>query len=209
MTQRDDVYMSGALSDLTEEEYENLNTQVYDRVAKICFDVGLTCYRPHKSTTTPSKGMPHGKIWKIDYERVSGAGLVVAYIGKPSLGVGSEIEMARTAGVPVVLLCEGDKQERLSRLILGNPAVKDMIVFEHPDEIDDPLRKALYKEFSLRNLDAVAEDESWPHTDYKKLVKVLTAEVEGQKYRNKSIKPLTKDDWKGIWRDLKAKPNGK
>ncbi len=209
ITQRFDVYMSGALSDLTKDEYENLTTQIYDRVARICEEVGLTCYRPHRSSTTPTKGMPHSKVWKVDFERVSGAGLVVAYIGKPSLGVGAEIEMARTAGVPVILLCEGNRQEGLSRLILGEPVVKETIIFDAPEEIDGPLLKALYKGFSLRNLDVVAEDEGWPHSDYKRLERVLTTEVDGDKYRNQATKPISKDEWKVIHQDIKAKRNGK
>src|SRR2546425_10744615 len=115
--------MSGALSDLTPNEYETLTTEIYDRVARTCEALGLTCYRPHRSSTTPTKGIPHSKVWKVDFERVSGAGLVVAYIGKPSLGAGAEIEMSRTAGVPVILLCEGDKQDGISRLIVGETVV--------------------------------------------------------------------------------------
>ncbi|HEX9430676.1 MAG TPA: hypothetical protein VF944_09885 [Candidatus Bathyarchaeia archaeon] len=199
--------MSGALSDLTPKEYETLTTGIYDRVAGICEDLGLTCYRPHKSSTTPTKGMPHSKVWRVDFERVSGAGLVVAYVGKPALGVGAEIEMARTAGVPVVLLCEGNRQEGLSRLILGEPVIKETIIFDLPGEIDAPLRKALYKEFSLRSLDNVAEEEGWPHADYKKLEKVLNAEVDGEKYRNQATRPISKDDWKVIQKDLRAKTN--
>ena len=201
--------MSGALSDLTLKEYDTLTTEIYDRVARICEELGLTCYRPHKSSTTPTKGIPHSKVWRVDFERVSGAGLVVAYVGKPSLGVGAEIEMARTAGVPVVLLCESNRQEGLSRLNLGEPVIKETIIFDSPEEIDLPLGKALYKEFSLRSLDIVAEEEGWQHSDYKKLEKVLNAEVDGERYRNQAARPISKEQWKVIQWDLKANPNAK
>lgn len=123
-----DVYMSGALSDLTSEKFDWVTKEIYERVEKVCQSMGLTCYCPHKSPTTPTKGIPHSKVWKTDYERVVSSGAIVAYIGIPALGVGAEIEMARTANVPVILLCETSKQEKLSRLILGNPAIVDIVM---------------------------------------------------------------------------------
>ena len=93
-TNKWDVYMSGALSDLTPEEFNKVTKRVYERVEKVCLSMDITCYCPHKSSTTPTKGIPHSKVWRTDYEKVVSSGAVVAFLGIPALGVGAEIEMA-------------------------------------------------------------------------------------------------------------------
>lgn len=191
-----DVYMSGALSDITPEEYDTVTTEIYGRVAKVCQKMDLKCYCPHQSKTTPTKGMPHGKVWKIDYERVVNSGAVVAYLGIPAFGVGAEIEMARTANVPVILLCETNKQERLSRLILGSPAVVDIVLFDDPSEFEEPLRKPLFYVFSKRNLEDAAYEEGWSLTRYRRLERTLEESLVAGKFRNLPQKPITKDGWK-------------
>ena len=193
-----DVYMSGALSDLTSEEFAKVTGMIYERVEKVCLSMGITCYCPHKSPTTPTKGIPHSKVWKTDYERVVSSGAIVAYIGIPALGVGAEIEMARTANVPVILLCETSKQEKLSRLILGNPAVVDIVLFEKSDEFEEPLKKPLFSVFSKRNLDSVAFEESWTVPQYRRLEQVLTETFSAEAYRKLPEKPISKEEWKNI-----------
>ena len=199
-----DVYMSGALSDLTSEKFDWVTKEIYERVEKVCQSMGLTCYCPHKSPTTPTKGIPHSKVWKTDYERVVSSGAIVAYIGIPALGVGAEIEIARTANVPVILLCETSKQEKLSRLILGNPAIVDIVLFENPDEFEEPLKKPLFYVFSKRNLDSIAFEESWTVPKYRHLEQVLKDTVSGVAHRNLPRKPISKEEWKNI---AKQKPD--
>ena len=46
----------------------------------------------------------------------------------PSWGGGIEVEMANKSKVPVVILYKKDK--KISRLLLGNPAVKDVISYD-------------------------------------------------------------------------------
>src|SRR5208283_3426587 len=97
----------------------------------------LHCYlpsNPSNSQTTPTKVIPHSKVWEIDYERVTNARAIVAYIGFPACGVGAEIEMARRENVPVILLFESKKRGDLPQLVLGNPEVKSIIAFDKPDE---------------------------------------------------------------------------
>lgn len=142
--------------------------------------------------------MPHGKVWKIDYERVVNSGVVVAYIGIPALGVGAEIEMARTANVPVILLCETTKQERLSRLILGSPAVIDIVLFDNPSEFEEPLRKPLFYVFSKRNLEDAAWEAGWSLPRYRSLERRLEELLAAGRFRNLPPKPMSKDEWKRI-----------
>lgn len=198
-----DVYMSGALSDLDGEEYKRITVQIYERVAQVCESMGLKCYCPHQSETTPSKGVPHSKVWRLDYEKVVNSGAVVAYIGVPSLGVGAEVEMARTASAPVILLSEKSRQENLSRLILGNPAVVDIVLFDRPEEIDEPLRKVLFRVFSKRNLEDAATDGQWSLSRFRELERSLEETMAAGKFRNLPAKPIGKEEW-----EKKAKQSG-
>ena len=194
-----DVYMSGALSALSEEDYSYVTSQIYERAEKVCNEADLRCYLPHKSTTTPTKGMPHAKVWEIDYRRVVNSSAVIAYVGLPALGVGAEIEMARTANVPVILLFEIAKQEGLSRLILGNPAVRYTIPFSEPEEIEEQLRTFLILIFSEKNLDSLAYSEDWPfrkHEDLQKQLVTMEQQLQkGVKFRSFPRKPISHEKW--------------
>ncbi|MCL4416757.1 MAG: hypothetical protein M1365_08695 [Actinobacteria bacterium] len=155
---------------------------------------------PGRSVTTPSKGIPHHKVWKIDYEKVVNSCLVIAYVGLPSIGVGCEIEMARTANVHVVLLCEEECQDRVSRLVLGNPAVIDIVPFKNLDEMEEKLRLALADVISLINLEQAAYEESWPYAEVKDLKSTIVSA------RNRKT-PISSEEWKEIYREQKLKPH--
>ncbi len=64
----------------------------------------------------------------MDRARVAASDLLLAYVGLPSLGVGSEIEIAHEHGIPIVLLAEQSAQ--VSRMARGNPAVVAELRFD-------------------------------------------------------------------------------
>jgi hypothetical protein len=136
------VYVSGALSDMSEEERAKLRA-FYDAIGDVCREFGLEPYCPH--IYGDPKQVAHltpKEIDRIDRLAVTQAYLVIAYVGVPSLGVGIEVELAHHADKPVVILFEKDKGEarRISRLVRGNPAVLDEIVFEDFSEALQKLR---------------------------------------------------------------------
>jgi hypothetical protein len=53
--------------------------------------------------------------------------LLIAYAGTPSFGVGIEVEIAREQGIPVIVVAERDRT--VSRILLGSPAVVDVVRF--------------------------------------------------------------------------------
>ena len=206
-----DVYMSGALSALSPDEYLYVTTKVYEKVQSICQKIRLTCYLPHKSQTNPSRGMPHAKVWEIDYKRVVNSGAVVAYVGMPSCGVGAEIEMARTANVPVILLFETKKQEELSRLILGNPAIKYTIPFDKAEDIDNQLTDDLIMIFSEKNLDAEAFEKDWSFRKREALHKQLVSlekSIQNGAFRNFN-EPIRQGKWSQYGKDWDKKNSNK
>jgi 2'-deoxynucleoside 5'-phosphate N-hydrolase len=204
--------MSGALSALDSEKLAYVTGQIYERVETVCQNMGLKCYLPHKSQTTPTKGMPHGKVWQIDYQRVVNSGAVVAYIGIPSSGVGAEIEMARTANVPVILLFENKSQEQLSRLILGNPIIKYVINFDRTEEINEQLKNNLFMIFSEKNLDAEASEKNWSFRKREALRKQLSSVEksmqDGMAFRNLDA-PVSQEKWSEFGQDWDKKNNNK
>lgn len=195
--QKSYIYMSGALTALGDDDLKYAS-ELYNRVEALCRVLGIDAYLPGKSPTTPSKGIPHHKVWKIDYEKVSGSSGVIAYVGLPSTGVGAEIEMARQAEVPVVLLCEEDRQDAVSRLVLGNPRIVDIVPFATPDEMEAKLRPILVQVISEVNLDRAAE-EGWAYSEVKELKRssLLAA-------RNRDM-PISVGEWKQIRLDRQRK----
>jgi hypothetical protein len=108
--------------------------------------------------------MKPANVWRTDFARVTNAELVVAYVGVRSLGVGSEIEMARAGSVPVILVCEVDCVPRVSRLVLGSPAVYKMLAFENHEHLRRLLVDAIRsvqrsrQSASMSSLNRFAED---------------------------------------------------
>jgi hypothetical protein len=192
-----DVYMSGALTGLSAEAYKWTTMEIYERVEKVCKGLNLKCYCPHRSSTTPTKGLPHSKVWKVDYTRVVNAGAVVAYLGIPSTGVGMEIAFAQSAHVPVILICEYKNQEGISRLVLGSP-IEDTILFNNPEELEDDLRKSFIFIFSKNNLDTIADKENWPFPLHKKLKNSIEEVAHAEKYKKLPKLPITQEEWKKI-----------
>ena len=197
--------MSGRLTGLTSEQKKYVTTQIYDRVYAICIDLGLRCYCPHKSETDPSKPSAHSKIWKVDFEKVTDAYALVAYVGLASTGVGQEIEFAREDpkrhGIKAIVLCERKNLNGLSRLTLGSPVVDDQIVFTEPQEIDDQLRRWLITVFSEKNLRAIASEESWPVPDLERMLAAFTLDVRAEAFRGLDS-PITKAQWRQKRREL-------
>ncbi|MFA5127907.1 MAG: hypothetical protein WC457_02815 [Patescibacteria group bacterium] len=75
--------------------------------------------------------------------------VVIVVALAPSWGGGIEVEMANQNGVPVIILCEKDKLEKrlVSRLLRGNPAVREVIAFKNEEDALLQLSNALRKLF--------------------------------------------------------------
>jgi hypothetical protein len=121
----DEVYISGALTAIA----DGARTRVfYELLAEIVSECGLRPYLPHQATDpVAAPDLDPRSVYEIDRARVSRSGLVIAYAGAPSFGVGIEVEIARERGVPVILVAERDRT--VSRILLGSPAVVDVVRF--------------------------------------------------------------------------------
>ena len=134
-----EAYISGGLTALDDGPRTKL---FYELLAEIVEAAGLRAYLPHR--VTDPVGAAHldpRSVYEIDRAHVTGATVLVAYAGIPSFGVGIEVEVAREHGVPVIVVAERDRP--ISRLLLGNPAVVEVVKFADLDGLRRALAAAL------------------------------------------------------------------
>lgn len=135
------VYISGPLTGLTADDTLK---ERYEAIGDVCRKLGFDPYIPHQHTDPlRHPDVTPGEVYERDREQIAQSHLVIAYVGIPSLGVGSEIEIAHSHAVPVILLYEDGKY--ISRMVRGNPAVVAQIRFGNWDEVAGQLQQVLTK----------------------------------------------------------------
>lgn len=133
------VYISGALTGVSNIEQVK---KFYEKIAEICHDLGLEVYVPHlHSDPLKHPNITPSQVYEMDRKRVAESNLMVAYLGVPSLGTGSELEICQCEHVPVIVLYE--KGRAVSRMARGNPAIIKEIIFEDYDDAFGQLRTAV------------------------------------------------------------------
>ena len=134
-----EAYISGALSALDDAPRTKL---FYEVLAEIAEAAGLRAYLPHRvSDPVAAAHLDPRAVYEIDRAHVTGAAVVIAYAGIPSFGVGIEVELAREHAVPVIVVAERDRP--ISRLLLGNPAVVEVVKFADLEGLRRALAAAL------------------------------------------------------------------
>ena len=134
-----EAYVSGALTSLEDGARTRL---FYELLAEVVEGAGLRAYLPHRVTDPATTAhLDPRAVYDIDRAHVTGSRVVVAYAGIPSFGVGIEVELAREHGIPVVLVVE--RERTVSRLLLGNPAVVEVVRFTDLDGLRRSLVAAL------------------------------------------------------------------
>jgi hypothetical protein len=152
-----EAYVSGAL---TAPEDGARMRLFYELLAEVVESAGLRAYLPHRvSDPVAASHLEPRAVYDIDRAHVTAARVVVAYAGIPSFGVGIEVELAREHAVPVILVVERDRT--VSRLLLGNPAVVDVVRFADLDGLRRGLAASLERVARTepdRRIPAVSDD---------------------------------------------------
>ena len=134
-----EAYISGALTALDDAPRTKL---FYELLAEIAQSARLRPYLPHRVTDPVAAAhLDPRAVYEIDRAHVTAAAVLIAYAGIPSFGVGIEVELAREHGVPVIVVAERDRP--ISRLLLGNPAVVEVVRFADLDGLRKTLAAAL------------------------------------------------------------------
>jgi len=136
-------YICGPLTELPPDQQEAVKG-FYARLADLCQEVlGARAFVPHehfdpiKHADIPSRQVDAGERRQV-CELCS---LLIVVAIAPSWGGGIEVEMANRSDVPVIVLVPSGK--RVSRLLLGNPAVMNCIEYASNHEAMERLRPQL------------------------------------------------------------------
>src|SRR5438445_691555 len=133
-----EAYISGALTGIEDAPRMKL---FYELLAEIAGAAKLRPYLPHRVTDPVATAhLDPRAVYEIDRAHVTAAAVVVAYAGLPSFGVGIEVELAREHGIPVIIVAESERA--VSRLLLGNPAVVEVVRFADLDGLRRSLAAA-------------------------------------------------------------------
>jgi len=119
----------------------------YEDIGAICRQFDMNPYIPHQHTDPERHpNITPRQVFERDYKQILKSDLIIAYVGMPSLGVGSEIMMSAEEGnIPIILLHE--KGRKVSRMARGHPAVIDEIAFTDYSDALSQLQRRLKKMF--------------------------------------------------------------
>lgn len=122
------AYIAGSLTGLTDQTRADKHT-LYEALGAVCEALGCRAVIPHRNNHENIKPTSiHRNVYDWATQNVRDTELMIAEVSDPSLGVGGEIELAKQLGKPIVLLSH--KGAKVSRFVLGNPAVVYHIEYE-------------------------------------------------------------------------------
>ena len=118
----------------------------YKHLTKLCkkyFDKVLCTYPDFWETKeTPEE------FYKRTYEEITKCDFFICEVSSPSMGVGMELQMGKEHNIPCIAICkEGIKP---SKMIEGNPCVKQIIYYKTIEDLSLKLEKAII-EFTKKN----------------------------------------------------------
>ncbi len=134
------IFFAGPLTGLKNPEQTKAFFTKMGNVAREC---GFDYFWAFQSGTDPVKdpNVDPEYIYYKDLKELEDSHLMIAYFGEASSGTGQELEYAKQHNIPAYLVFE--KSAHVSRMILGNPAVKGTIEFETEDDALRQLRDLL------------------------------------------------------------------
>jgi len=136
-------YVCGPLTELPAGVQERAKN-FYVRIADLCEkETGERAFVPHERFDPVKHASFSPKEVDVAERKqiCARTSLLIVVAIAPSWGGGIEVEMAYDNGVPVVILCK--KNKRLSRLLLGNPAVIGVIYYASEKDALSQLRQTI------------------------------------------------------------------
>lgn len=134
------LYVSGPLTHLQNQEIKKL----YEQIGALGESMGFSSVVPHRFTDpVANPDVTPEEVYKRDKQHVIDADLMVCYVGETSLGTGMELEIAVKHKTLVILLSE--EGVKVSRMVLGSPAVIDHVQFTSFEDALAKLRVVLEK----------------------------------------------------------------
>lgn len=132
MTDINEILILGALPKTEERK------KLYESIITICKDYTKNINSP--IDTANFKGNDQEKYERA-LQKVRDASLIIGEQSEPSTGQGMEVEYAATLNKPVVVVAESGS--KVSGLIKGCPAVKDIIMYDSMNDLESKLTQFL------------------------------------------------------------------
>ncbi|MFH0749379.1 MAG: nucleoside 2-deoxyribosyltransferase [Candidatus Gottesmanbacteria bacterium] len=134
------IFFAGPLTDLKNPE---TTKSLYKDMASVAKTLGFDYFWAFLNGTDPIENpdVPSRDVYNRDIAELDASDIMIAYIGEATTGTGIEIEHAYYTGKPVIVLYEQGK--KVSRMLLGCPAIKKEIVFSSKEDALAQLRAYL------------------------------------------------------------------
>ena len=134
------IFFAGPLTGLKNPE---ATKAFYTKMGEVAAKNGFDYFWAFQSGTDPvsNPNVDPEYIYYKDLKELADSNLMIAYVGEPSPGTGQELEYAKEHNIPVYLVFE--KGRAVSRMILGNPAVKGTIEFTDEKDALNQLKTLL------------------------------------------------------------------
>ncbi|MAF25426.1 hypothetical protein CL634_07620 [bacterium] len=137
-------YVCSALTELSEKE-KTIFKRFLSQIGDVCEELtGVRAFVPHEHFDPDIH--PHFTPTQVDEAERNqvccNTSLLIVVAYAPSWGGGIEVEMANNHGVPGILIGAQEKFEArlVSRLLRGNPAIKEEVPYETFDHAIELLR---------------------------------------------------------------------
>jgi transcriptional regulator with XRE-family HTH domain len=132
---------------VTSEQRESIN-EATDAVVHACKAFEIYAYQPRKATDPLAHpDVPPERVYAMDRTRVITADVFLAVLDRPSYGVGQELEIAASFGVPTILLRREGAE--VSRMVLGSFLNRlDEIVYDDAEDLKTKLTVSLERHAS-------------------------------------------------------------
>lgn len=135
---RKKIYIAGALSEEKQKtqllDFFGDLKKFYEDIGALCENLGFESFIPHlRHDPVKYPDLPSTEVYEHDIGELREADLLIAYVGLPSLGVGTELQFAKQTGIPIILLYEETKY--VSRMARGNPVVIKEIIFSDFNDV--------------------------------------------------------------------------
>jgi hypothetical protein len=132
------AYVCGPLTDLAPEQ-QGLAKAFYEAIGDLCTRAtGTKAFVPHKHfDPVKAPNFTPQEVDAAEREQVCNwTSVLIVVPVAPSWGGGIEVEMAYQNGVPIILLCEVRQlaDRKVSRLLRGNPGIRDVISYYTMEE---------------------------------------------------------------------------
>jgi transcriptional regulator with XRE-family HTH domain len=131
------AYFASALTGLKKDQRDILEVDA-DAVRQTCEQIGAYLYEPsHYTDPERNKNISAQEVYSIDRAQVSRSDVVILYGRYPSFGAGQELDIAMSAGLPLVFLIPDDQP--LSRMVRGTYASVHELPFASCDDLRNKL----------------------------------------------------------------------